>query len=275
MRYFGGKAKIAKQISSYINNLSCNISEVNKESPNISQNLLTHTHTHTHSVYVEPFCGSCNVATKVNISNKILNDKHPYLIAMWKELQDGWIPPDNISEELYYKIKAKQDQYPYLAGFVGFACSFAGKYWGGYARDNKDVDKVELYALRGHNSVLKKLETLKDAEFTNKDFSELSFKNSLIYCDPPYKGTTPYYKSLLGDFSYDKFLRWVKEQSKENLVLVSEYKHNVPKTAAIVLEIKSKTSIRDKTNNVIETIEVLWTYNKELIKENQLCGLNH
>lgn len=50
MRYFGGKAKIANQLSNYINNLSCNISEANKESLNISHNLLTHTHTHRTSM---------------------------------------------------------------------------------------------------------------------------------------------------------------------------------------------------------------------------------
>lgn len=42
MRYFGGKSKIAKNISQYINNIIekgnyiCNISEENKESQNIS-----------------------------------------------------------------------------------------------------------------------------------------------------------------------------------------------------------------------------------------------
>lgn len=54
MRYFGGKSKIAKDISQYINNIVegennlCNILEENKESQNTYQNTLTpHTHTHT------------------------------------------------------------------------------------------------------------------------------------------------------------------------------------------------------------------------------------
>ena len=54
MRYFGGKSKIAKNISNYINNLinggliECNISEASKESQNTYQSILTpHTHTHT------------------------------------------------------------------------------------------------------------------------------------------------------------------------------------------------------------------------------------
>ena len=261
MRYFGGKSKIANQIANYINNLweenTCNTLEENKKSQKTYPNsLIPHTHTHTH--YVEPFCGSCNVASKVNIPNKILNDKNTYLIEMFKALQNGWIPPEIVTEEDYKNARKNQDLYPHIAGFVGFACSFAGKFWGGYARDNKDGN----YALRGKNSILKKMKTLQDSEFICKDFKELSFENSLIYCDPPYKNTTTYYKKILGDFPYDDFIIWVKEQSKNNLVLVSEYRHNVPDDAFILMEIPLKTSIRDKAGKVIETVEVLYTYNK-------------
>jgi DNA adenine methylase len=175
---------------------------------------------------------------------------------MFKALQNGWIPPKSVSEEDYYIAKKNQYLEPHIAGFVGFACSFAGKYWGGYARDNKGGN----YALRGYNSILKKMETLMDAEFTCKDFTELNYSNCIIYCDPPYKDTTPYYKKILGEFPYDNFLEWVHNQSKSNIVLVSEYKHNVPSDANILLEIPSKTSIRDKNGEVIKTIEVLYSF---------------
>lgn len=268
MRYFGGKSKIAKNISQYINNIiekglhTCNISEESKESQNIFLKKSIELPTHTH--YVEPFCGSCNVASKVNTKYKILNDKHPYLIAMFQALQKGWIPPDIVSEEDYYIAKKNMKEQPHIAGFVGFACSFAGKWFGGYARDKKGGGTGN-YALRGKNSVLKKMETLMDAIFISKDFRELDFDNSIIYCDPPYRGTTQYNKALLGEFPYNEFLEWVKEQSKKNIVLVSEYKHNVPNDAYIVLEIPSRTSIRDKTGNVIETMEVLYSFNKDII----------
>lgn len=260
MIYFGGKSRISKQISTYINNLykgelhKCSISEESKEYRSTFQSgLIPHTHTH----YVEPFCGACNVASKVNIQNKILNDKNPYLIQMFKALQNGWTPPENVSEEEYKKAKENQDTYPHIAGFVGFACSFAGKFWGGYARDNKGGN----YALRGKNSILKKMKTLQETQFTCKDFRDLDYENCLIYCDPPYKNTTSYYKKILGEFPYDIFLEWIHKQSKKNIVLVSEYKHNVPLDAKIVLEIPSKTSIRNKEGNVIKTIETLYTLN--------------
>lgn len=241
MQYFGGKQKVAKYIAEWLNN--CN--------------------THTHTQYAEPFCGSCNVASKVNIKTKLLNDKNPYLIEMFKALKNGWIPPTDVSEEDYRLARINQDKEPHIAGFIGFACSFAGKFWGGYARDSKGGGTGN-YALRGHNSILKKMEGLKNAQFSCKDFSELDYENCLIYCDPPYKNTTPYYKKILGEFQYDKFLEWVQKQSKKNTVLVSEYKHNVPDNAYILLEIPSKTSIRDKSGNVIETVEVLYTYNQNI-----------
>jgi len=240
MQYFGGKQKIAGYIASFINKREREREEI---------------------IYVEPFCGSCNVASKIHIKKKILNDKNPYLIAMFKALQNGWMPPIKISEEEYQLVKKNQDKEPHIAGFVGFACSFAGKFWGGYARDSKGGGKGN-YALRGHNSILKKMKTLIDAEFTCKDFTEISFNNCIIYCDPPYKNTTPYYKKILGEFPYDKFLDWINKQSKNNIVLVSEYKHNIPDNAYILLEIPSRTNIRNKNGKVIETVEVLYTVNK-------------
>ena len=105
------------------------------------------------------------------------------------------------------------------------------------------------------------MKTLEDAQFTCKDFLELDFENSLIYNDPPYKNTTPYYKKMLGDFPYNEFVEWVKKQSVKNIVLVSEYKHNVPDDAKIVWEMPSRTSIRDKSDNVIDTVEVLFSFN--------------
>jgi DNA adenine methylase len=233
MRYFGGKSKISKQLAEYIN-----------------------TYANMHNMYIEPFCGSCNVASKVNIENKILNDKHFYLIEMFKALQNGWLPPDAVGAEEYKLAKLNQDKNPHVAGFVGFSCSFAGKYWGGYARSND-----RNYADESKKSILNKMKNLKNAQFTCKDFSELDYEDSLIYCDPPYLNTTQYYKKILGRFNYDEFLKWIKEQSKKNIVLISEYKHNLPKDAKLVFEIPSISGVRNKDGGCIKTTEILFTYN--------------
>ena len=61
---------------------------------------------HTCTVWVEPFAGGMNMIDKVpsNIQ-RVANDSNPYLIAMFKALQNGWIPPDNISREFYEQCK--------------------------------------------------------------------------------------------------------------------------------------------------------------------------
>ena len=179
---------------------------------------------------------------------------------MFQALQNGWIPPEIVTEEDYKQARINMDKEPHVAGFVGFACSFAGKFFGGYARGTKGGGERN-YALRGKNSILEKMQNLTNSHFTCEDFQNLNYENTLVYCDPPYRNTTPYYKKILGEFPYDNFLWWVKNQSVNNVVLVSEYKHNVPEDAKIVLEIPSRKSIRDASGNVIETTEVLWTYN--------------
>lgn len=104
MQYMGGKSRISKQIAEVLN------SAINKGTP-----------------FVSLFCGSCAIESKVQANVKILNDKHPYLIAMWQALQNGWTPPDIVTKEEYYRVKANMDENPALTGFVGFGLSFGGK----------------------------------------------------------------------------------------------------------------------------------------------------
>lgn len=66
MQYMGGKSRISKQISEILN------SAINKDTP-----------------FVSLFCGSCAIESKVQADIKILNDKHPYLIAMWQAIKKG------------------------------------------------------------------------------------------------------------------------------------------------------------------------------------------
>ena len=150
-----------------------------------------------------------------------------------------------------------------------------------YFTMKKDIEKIYNIEIKGRNcgrrfhtdnflvtkinSISSELYTGNMYDLTTQKSEFWGFGNVKIHnCDPPYKGTTPYYKKILGEFPYDDFIEWVKSQSKKNTVLVSEYKHNVPIDAYILLEIPSKTSIRDKSGNVIETVEVLYTYNKEI-----------
>lgn len=167
--------------------------------------------------WVEPFCGSCSVTQYVS-GNRIVSDSNYYLIEMRKALQNGWIPPDNISEHEYIRIKqAKENYAPELVAFVGFGCSFGGKWFDGYAKNLRN----ENYAKQARNSLIKRIENLSGAQYYCCDYKELEMPpNSLIYCDPPYAKTTRYYKS----FDHNSFWSWVRQKCRDgHLVFVSEY----------------------------------------------------
>jgi DNA adenine methylase len=50
--------------------------------------------------YVEPFVGGFNVIDKVE-GIRFGNDNHPYLISLFKAVQNGWEPPTSVSEQEY------------------------------------------------------------------------------------------------------------------------------------------------------------------------------
>ena len=77
--------------------------------------------------YVEPFAGGMNSICGVE-GNRVANDIHYYLIEMQKKLTDGWIP-EKISKEDYIEVRNNREKYPpYLVGWIGFNCSYSGKW---------------------------------------------------------------------------------------------------------------------------------------------------
>lgn len=225
IRYFGGKARIAKDIATYLK-------DIRKEN----------------QVYIEPFVGGGWVMSLME-GERQAYDKHPYLIAMYNELQNGWQPPTSLSRDEYER--AKNNELPdFLTGFIGFGCSFAGKWFGGYAKSGD-----RNYCLNAHNSVMKKMKTMQDVQFECKDYREINSSGALIYCDPPYQGTTQYGK-VVGDFDSNEFWDKVREWSKDNTVIVSEY--NAPDDFEAVWVKETKTDIRNKDNEKEKRIEKLF-----------------
>ena len=193
MQYMGGKSRISKQIAEILN------SAIDKNKP-----------------FVSLFCGSCAIESKVQADVKILNDKHPYLIAMWQALQNGWMPPDAVTKEEYYHVKANMDENPALTGFVGFGCSFGGKWWGGYAKDKRGDD----YCGQAKRGLLKDLVGIQSATFTCLDYHDVEIPDgAVVYCDPPYANTTGY---TVGQFDTNEFWDYMRQLSKRCDVYISE-----------------------------------------------------
>ena len=234
MRYLGGKQRISKELSCFLNS-------------QLKEN----------QSFVDLFCGSCNIVSKIDNNRlRIANDKHYYLIEMWKALQNGWEMPDIVTEEDYKYIKEHKDENPPLAGFVGFGCSYAGRWFEGYARSGE-----RNFCLNAKNSNLKILPKIQDVIFYNEDYKDVNIPiGSLVYCDIPYKDSKPYSKKEVGIFNYNEFYQWVRDNSDKYDIYISEYKHNVPEDFEIVWEKKSKKDLKNKNNEQESTIEILMRY---------------
>ena len=229
MRYMGGKSRISKQIAEVLN------SAIDKDTP-----------------FVSLFCGSCAIESKVQADIKILNDKHPYLIAMWQALQNGWMPPDVVTKEEYYRVKANMDENPALTGFVGFGCSFGGKWWGGYAKDKRGDD----YCGQAKRGLLKDLVGIQSATFTCLDYRDVEIPDgAVVYCDPPYVNTTGY---TVGQFDTNEFWDYMRQLSKRCDVYISE--ESAPDDFECIWS-KEKVRTLEKNDNVGRVkVEKLFKY---------------
>lgn len=108
---------------------------------------------------------------------------------MLQSVQAGYELPESITLEQYQYIREHKDDDKALAGFVGFGCSFGGKWFGGYARNATGTN----YALQSKRSLLKDMATLHDAEFICNDYRKVCIPpGAVIYADPPYNNTTGY-----------------------------------------------------------------------------------
>ena len=195
MQYLGGKARIAKEISAVM----------------LASTPLRDT-------YVEPFVGSGWVAERMvpHFASSYLTDLAPDLILMWQRLLDGGDPPTEVSEEEY---RALRDAKPSaLRGFVGYGCSFGGKFFGGYARGASGRN----YARQAHDGLMRKVPKLLGSHVACLDYKKLSIEAGVVvYCDPPYAGTTGY--TAAGDFDSSEFWKVMDEWSSRAVVFVSEY----------------------------------------------------
>lgn len=233
MHFLGGKSKTCNQIATYLNSIR-----------------------QLDQTFWSPFVGAGWVEQKINIGPIYLSDSHPYLIALWRALQSGWVPPKIVTEAEYQEAKAGMYD-DALTGFIGFGCSFSGKWWGGYAKPIPGKTTNEKYQRYSAESVVKKIHKMKSPQFFNADFftEQPPDSNCIIYCDPPYHGTTGYN----GAGEFDSTLFWAQVRKLDHLghtVIVSEYE--APQDFGCVLEIYTKTGLRDKKNKPVARVEKLF-----------------
>lgn len=202
--------------------------------------------------YVEPFVGGANLIDKVT-GPRIGGDVNKSLILALELIRDdlGALPETDwgIDEYLYGELRNAGDSG--LRGYYGFALSYGGKWFGGWRRDKAGVRD---YVQEAYKNAAKQNPGLQGVSFITSPYDELPMPDgSIIYCDPPYTGTTKYKDS----FDHNKFWQWVREKSKKNTVFVSEYQ--APDDFMSVWEKEQNSSLTQNTGGKKAT-EKLFTY---------------
>ena len=235
MQYMGSKRKIAKYILPII---------LKERKPD--------------QYYIEPFCGGCNTLDLVN-GKRIGSDIHYELICYFAALSVGWLPPKYINEDDYNRIKKGNDAK--LKGYVGFSMSFAGKYFASQSRHIAGIKgaykSLSTDNTNGYRNAVKQQTLLKGVNFFHCSYDKLRLPtHSLIYCDPPYAGTT-LYKNQTASFNYNVFYDWCRlQKAKGHQIFISEKK--MPPDFKCVWE-KETTMIMNQKKGPTLFVEKLFT----------------
>ncbi|QEP53318.1 hypothetical protein BS46_gp136 [Acinetobacter phage BS46] len=234
MKYMGSKNRIAKHL------LPIMLAEAEK---------------HSITTWVEPFVGGANMIDKVPDTYKRVGyDLNDHTIHALIDIRDNVDKlPDTVSEKEYKGYKGLPPQS--ITSWVRFGCSFGGKFENGYARDLQGIPPRNFAAEVKRNAI-KQSPKIQNVQFICDSYENLDFENCLIYCDPPYQGTTGY---KTGSFDHEKFFDWCRQQAKKNIVFVSEY--NAPDDFIEVWRGEVKTnfaSTRKKaTHNAVEKLFIV------------------
>lgn len=215
---------------------------------------------HPGMAFVDGFCGSCSVIQNVPSDYKrIANDNNRYLIAMWKKFTTtNWQPPTTITKAFYDKVRdswhKNDERYEdALIGWVGFMASRNGKFFdGGYSGHNA---KGRDYISENIRNTNKQLPFLMGIEWQSVSYECISMpKTSLVYYDPPYKGTCGY--STSKSFDHDRFYDWARQMKHDgHTVYISEY--DMPGDFSCVWQKQITNSVN--LTKTYKPIERLWT----------------
>jgi len=228
MSYAGGKHFLAKKIATYLLTLPC-------------------------ERIVEPFCGALSVTAKLgNVA--IASDICKPLITTLRAVQSGWIPPDYVSREGYARYKAAPDPDDPMTAFVGFWHAYGGKWFAGYSPYR--LDRASGQKPGGASKSLRRKVAqagavdLRCCAYTAFEFGP----GDLVYCDPPYYGTT--LPGTREPFDHVQFWAWVRAQERRGATVVVSEK-TAPDDFAPVLQLRGSARL-SKKGNTSRRQECLW-----------------
>lgn len=154
---------------------------------------------------------------------RLAADKNERLIGLWKALQSGRVFPTDIDSLLYTSAKEAYDRSDYslidedLCAWVGFMASFRAKFFAGYSGRT-----TNRYIRRATSNVSAQIPKIMGVDFICGSYRDIKIPdNSIVYLDPPYRGTTGY---ATGGIDYEDFYDFCRElYLNGHSVFVSEY----------------------------------------------------
>ena len=173
--------------------------------------------------YVEPFVGGANMIDKIEWDSKYGFDINSNLIALLQHFQNSQQDYIYICRDKWKEAKdmCKNGVVNWYIGYVGFICSFCGKYFDGYG--NREIAPDRDLNKERYNNILKQSsqEQFKNIIFDTANYKDLQIYNSVIYLDPPYKNTRVY--NQIGKFNHNELWEKCKEWKQNgNTILLSE-----------------------------------------------------
>ena len=215
---------------------------------------------HPGMAFVDGFCGGCSVIQNVPPEyRRIANDNNRYLIAMWSKLTTtDWKPPTTIEKPFYVKVREswhnKDGAFDDATiGWVGFMASWNGRFFdGGYSSHNAGGRD---YINENIRNTMKQINDLKGVEWQSCSFENITMPQaSLVYYDPPYRGTSSY--TTAKGFDHYRFYEWARQMKRDgHTVYISEY--DMPGDFSCVWQKQITNSVN--LTKTYKPTERLWT----------------
>lgn len=235
MIYMGSKKRLQKYIAPILNKL-------------IKDNEIIN--------YVEPFVGGANMIEAIECKYKVGYDNNKYLISLLNYVVINGLEglPKIITRDFYSAVRDSYNKEDggyedYLIGYVGFMASYNGRFFdGGYSGHAimvKGKTKPRDYIAKTIENLQRQILSIKNIDFIYSDYTQINVSDSVIYCDPPYRGTKKYTTSK--KFNHEEFYDWCRKMSKRNIVVVSEYE--MPKDFTLLWQKTLKTNLHDTLSN--------------------------
>lgn len=211
-------------------------------------------------VWYEPFVGGANMIDKVD-GERSGADFNKSVINALTFIRDCSTPKTNneyTSDD--YKSAANMARCGYQVGLLDsyalIAFSFGAKWLGGWSRGKNSKGEPRDYVHEQHKASEKQKPLLQGVELIHSSYKDLEFKpNSIIYCDPPYEGTTGYKDK----FNHTEFWQWCREKSNEgHTVFISEY--NAPDDFECIWQQELNVSVA-KSGKQKKAVEKLFKFN--------------